>query len=841
MGAKEKAKIRIEDDRTGIDVETFKRAFLDNLFYIQGKNASAATKNDLYFALAYTVRDRLLHRWLNTQKQYWEQNVRTVGYLSAEYLVGPHLANNLINTGFYSKVSQAMSELGVDIDMLIQQEEEPGLGNGGLGRLAACFLDSMATLDIPAIGYGIRYEFGIFDQEIKDGWQVEITDKWLRFGNPWEICKAENSVQVFFGGKTEKSYNEHGHFKVTWHPDEIVTGIPYDTPILGFKTNTAATLRLWKSDSDMSFDFQTFNRGDYYGAVNQKISSENISKVLYPNDHEITGKKLRLKQQYFFVSCSLQDAIRTHIKRGNRIHTFHEKFSLQLNDTHPAVAIAEMIRLLLDEHELDWAESWKITTKTFGYTNHTLLPEALEKWSIDLFQHLLPRLLEIIYEINFQFMEEVKKKVDKHALQCLSIIDESGGKYIRMANLAAYGSKSINGVAALHTKLVTESVLKDFYQIWPERFNNKTNGVTPRRWMLLINPKLSDLITETIGSKWQTDLRELKHLEKHAEEPNFLIAWEKCKSFAKNRLAEYAKNQFGITINPNSLFDIQAKRIHEYKRQHLNVLHIIHLYNKIKENPEIDMVPRTFIFSGKAAPAYFMAKLIIKLINNVGDMINNDPDVRDRLKVLFLPDFNVTNSQRIYPAADLSEQISTAGKEASGTGNMKFTMNGALTIGTLDGANVEIREEVGKENFFLFGNTVEENEALWRRGYRPRDFYEADPDLKKCLDMIALDYFSKGENGLFWPLVDHILDHDDYLAMADFRSYVDQQEKVSEAFRDEENWTSMSIINTANTGKFSSDRTIKQYADDIWKVKPIKIEIPDYNPIQATNVKIDVK
>ncbi len=833
--------IKIEDDRTGTGVETFKRAFLDNLFYVQGKNVNAATKNDLYFALSYTIRDRILHRWLNTQKEYWEQNVRAVGYLSAEYLVGPHLSNSLINTGFFKNVHQAMSELGVDLDMLIVQEEEPGLGNGGLGRLAACFLDSMATLDIPAIAYGIRYEFGIFDQEIQDGWQVEITDKWLRYGNPWEICKPENAVSVFFRGRTEKKYDEHGVLRVTWIPDEIVTGIPYDTPILGFQTNTAATLRLWKSDAEMSFDLHSFNRGDYYGAVDKKINSENISKVLYPNDHEREGKELRLKQQYFFVSCSLQDAIRIHLNRGNSIDTFHEKFVLQLNDTHPAVAVAELMRLLLDVHNLSWEHAWEITTKSLAYTNHTLLPEALEKWSVDLFQSLLPRLMEIVYEINYRFMNEVKDKVDESTLGRLSIIDDSGGKSVRMANLAAYGCFSINGVAELHTELLKKSVLKDFYELWPGRFNNKTNGVTPRRWLMLINPKLCGLINDAIGRDWQNDLMQLKNLEKYAEDPGFLSAWRTSRLEAKQRLADYIKGQQGIRVNPDSLFDIQAKRIHEYKRQHLNVLHVIHLYNKIKENPDIDIVPRTFIFSGKAAPAYHLAKLIIKLINNVGQVVNNDPEVKGRLKVIFLPDFNVTNSQRIYPAADLSEQISTAGKEASGTGNMKFTMNGALTIGTLDGANVEIMKEVGEKNFFLFGNTVDENNALWGKGYRPRDYYEVDPDLKKCLDMISLDYFSGGQKGLFWPIVDQLLDFDPYLVLPDFRSYIKQQKKVSEIYPDWKRWNTMSVINTANVGKFSSDRTIQQYCQDIWKVDPVKIEIPGYNQLRATSMKIDVK
>ena len=839
METLEKPKIKIEDDRTGTDIETFKRAFLDNLFYIQGKYPEVATKNDLYFALAYTVRDRLLHRWLNTQKQYNENNVRTVGYMSAEYLVGPHLGNNLINMGFQTNIRQALDELGVNLDELIAQEEEPGLGNGGLGRLAACFLDSMATLDIPAIGYGIRYEFGIFDQEIHNGWQMEITDKWLRFGNPWEISRIENAVQVFFGGKTEKKYDNRGRFKVIWIPEQVVTGIPYDTPILGYKTNTAATLRLWKSDSDHSFDFQTFNRGDYYGAVNDKISSENISKVLYPNDVQRIGKELRLKQQFFFVSCSLQDAIKIHLSRGNKIENFNEKFTLQLNDTHPSIAIAELMRLLMDMHDLGWDKAWSITTQTFGYTNHTLLPEALEKWPLDMFQHLFPRHSEIIYEINHRFLSGIKTKVDPEALKRLSIIDETGDRFIRMANLSAVGSKSINGVAALHSRLLIENVMKDFYGIWPEKFNNKTNGVTPRRWVVLINPKLSNLITDKIGDGWQTSMKDLRKLEEHVDDPNFLIAWQKCKAYAKQNLADHIWETQHIKINPESIYDVQAKRIHEYKRQHLSVLHIIRLYNQIKENPQLDIVPRTFIFSGKAAPGYHIAKLMIKLITSVGDIVNNDPDIQDKLKVVFLPDFNVTNSQRIYPAADLNEQISTAGKEASGTGNMKFAMNGALTIGTLDGANIEIMKEVGKENFFLFGNTTETIDEIHKKGYRPRDYYEQDEELKKCMDMISLDYFSGGQKGLFWPISDHLLNHDNYMLLADFRSYVETQDRVSDAFRDMELWATMSILNTARIGKFSSDRTIQEYCDDIWKVDPVQIVIPEYNPMHATKVRLD--
>ncbi|MFT6866131.1 MAG: starch phosphorylase [Cyclobacteriaceae bacterium] len=841
MEAPQKTKMKIEDDRTGIDNETLKRAFLDNLFYIQGKNPQNATRNDYYMALAYTVRDRLLHRWLFTQKNYHEKNVRTVGYLSAEYLMGPHLGNNLINLGLYEKVKKSISELGLDLKYLLDQEEEPGLGNGGLGRLAACYLDSMATQDVPAIGYGIRYEFGIFDQIIQDGWQVEITDKWLRYGNPWEIPRIEDKEIVGFGGKTESYYDDKGTFCVKWIPEQVVVGIPYDTPILGFGTNTAATLRLWNAQSAESFDFQSFNRGDYYGAVYDKIGSETISKILYPNDSSLKGKELRLKQQYFFVSCSLQDVIKLHLTRGNNIKNLCEKFALQLNDTHPSIAVAELMRLLVDEHHLDWGQAWDITQKTLGYTNHTLLPEALETWSVGLMQWLLPRHMEIIYEINFRFLEIIKAKYpgDDERQSRMSIINENGEKSVRMANLAIVGSHSVNGVAALHTDLLKKYLFHDFYALWPEKFSNKTNGVTPRRWMVLINPKLSELISETIGTGWIRRLDELKKLEAYAENPNFVIAWQKCKRSVKKELSDYVKKEMGIHLPVDSLYDMQAKRIHEYKRQHLNALHIITLYNRLKANPDMKMVPRVFVFGGKAAPGYMTAKLIIKLITSIGDKVNNDPDVRDRLKVVFMPDFNVTNSQRIYPAADLSEQISTAGLEASGTGNMKFAMNGALTIGTLDGANIEIREEVGEANFFLFGLTTPEVSEL-RKNYQPRDYYDSNIELKKCLDMISTGYFSPDQKNRFWPLVDHLLEHDDYMLLADYDSYIQTQELVSAAYSDSENWAKMSILNVARIGKFSSDRSIAEYSKDIWKIEPVKIEIPEYNAMTATEVELEM-
>ncbi|MGL5080327.1 MAG: glycogen/starch/alpha-glucan phosphorylase [Microcoleaceae cyanobacterium] len=832
--------IRIEDDRTGLDVETLRRAFADNLFYIQGKFPEVATKNDFYMALAYTVRDRMLRRWLNSQQTYVQKDAKIVCYLSAEFLVGPHLGNNLVNLGIYDQVNQAVEASGLSLQDLIDQEEEPGLGNGGLGRLAACYMESLASLDIPAIGYGIRYEFGIFDQEIHDGWQVEITDKWLRFGNPWEIARTESAVEIGLGGRTEAYYDDQGRYRVRWIPNQLVKGVPYDTPILGYKTNTANTLRLWKAEAPESFNFVAFNVGDYYGAVNEKTLSENITKVLYPNDEPIQGKQLRLEQQYFFVSCSLQDMIRIHLLRNDNLDNFHEKFSAQLNDTHPTIGVAELMRLLVDVHGMEWDKAWNITQNTFAYTNHTLLPEALEKWQVGLFGSLLPRHLEIIYEINHRFLALVREKFpnDNGKLARLSLIDDSGDKYVRMANLACAGSMAVNGVAALHTELLKQSVLKDVYEMWPEKFSNKTNGVTPRRWVVLSNPRLAYLISSKIGDSWIKNLDELRKLEGYLEDAGFREAWRQVKREIKGELAERIQQRCNITVNPDTLFDIQVKRIHEYKRQHLNVLHIITLYNRIKHNPNIDIVPRTFIFGGKAAPGYFMAKLVIKLINSVGAVVNNDPDVRDRLKVAFIPDYNVTMSQRVYPAADLSEQISTAGKEASGTGNMKFSMNGALTIGTLDGANVEIREEVGEENFFLFGLKTEEVYAKKSQGYNPWDYYSSNAALREVIDQISHGHFSNGNPDLFKPLVDSLLYHDEYMLLADYQSYIDCQDQVSQAYRDYDKWTRMSILNVARIGKFSSDRSIQDYCRDIWKVEPVPVELKDYVQAKA-GFKVD--
>ncbi|MGL4617786.1 MAG: glycogen/starch/alpha-glucan phosphorylase [Chroococcidiopsis sp.] len=823
--------IQIEDDRTGVDVATLKRAFLDNLFYIQAKFPRIATKNDYYMALAYTVRDRLLNRWLNTTQTYLEKAPRMVAYLSAEFLTGPHLGNNLIDLGLYNVVKQAIEELGLNFTELLEQEEEPGLGNGGLGRLAACYIDSLATLEIPAIGYGIRYEYGIFDQEIKDGWQVEITDKWLRYGNPWEVARPENALQVKFGGHCEAYTDERDRYCTRWVPYKAVKGVPYDTPILGFQTNTANTLRLWKAEAPKSFDFAAFNQGDYFGAVREKSECENITKVLYPNDESYAGKQLRLEQQYFFVSCSLQDMIRIMQVQNLALERFHEHYAIQLNDTHPTVAVAELMRLLLDEYGFDWDRAWEITTKTFAYTNHTLLPEALERWPLGMFGSLLPRHLELIYEINRRFIDEIRIKFpdDLDRIRRLSIIDESGERYVRMAHLACVGSFAINGVAELHSELLKQTTLHDFYEMYPEKFTNVTNGVTPRRFMVLSNPRLANLLTNKIGDSWIKQLDELQKLENFIHDPNFCQEFRQVKQAVKQDLADYIRANYNIEINSNSLFDIQAKRIHEYKRQHLNALYIITLYNRMKANPDLDVTPRTFLFGGKAAPSYYIAKLIIKLINSIADVVNDDPDMHGRLKVIFMKDYNVKFAQRVYPAADLSEQISTAGKEASGTGNMKFSMNGALTIGTLDGANIEIRDAVGADNFFLFGLTAAEVLAKKATGYNPWDYYNSNGELKLVLDRISSGFFSHGDTNLFKPLIDSLLYRDEYLLLADYQSYVECQDRVSQAYRDRDRWTRMSILNVARIGKFSSDRAIQDYLQNIWKVPAVKVEVKEYS------------
>ncbi|MGD9577359.1 MAG: glycogen/starch/alpha-glucan phosphorylase [Syntrophorhabdus sp.] len=813
-----------EDVRTGLSTESIKRAILENLNFIQGRIPILATPNDWYMSLAYTVRDRMLERWIRSILAL-RQSPRAVCYLSAEFLMGPHLVNAMVNLGIYEQVREAAVQLNLDLEDIIAQEGEPGLGNGGLGRLAACFLDSLASLEIPAIGYGIRYEFGIFDQEIRDGWQCEVTDKWLALGNPWEIARPEIAYYVNLGGHTEHYYDEQGKYRVRWVPQRVVKGMAYDTPIPGYHVDTVNILRLWKSEACESFDFQAFNVGDYYGAVEEKIASETISKVLYPNDEPSIGKQLRLAQQYFFVSCSLQDMIRIHLLTGDAPDTIHKKFAAQLNDTHPSIAVAELMRLLVDEHQVDWDRAWAVTQKTFAYTNHTLLPEALEKWPLHLFRQMLPRHMEIIFEINRRFLDDARLVYpgDEERLRRLSLIDETGERYVRMANLATVGSHSVNGVAALHTELLQKTVMKDFYEFFPEKFQNITNGVTPRRWILLSNPNMSQLITDAIGEGWICNPQDtFRGLEKFVDDVEFKKKWRKAKFYNKQELAELIKKRIGIIVNPESMFDIQVKRIHEYKRQHLNILHVITQYNALKNNPKLDVPDRTIIFGGKAAPGYFMAKLIIKLINSVADVVNNDPDIADRLKVIFFPDFNVKNGQRIYPAADLSEQISTAGKEASGTGNMKFSMNGALTIGTLDGANVEIREEVEPENFFLFGLTVGQVLELKTRGYTPMEYYQGNSKLREAIDLISSGFFSRGDKNLFKPLVDSLLYQDEYCVLADYQAYIDCQQKVNEAFLDQDQWDRMSILNVARMGQFSSDRSINEYTQKIWKVNPVK-------------------
>ncbi len=814
--------------RTALTPDTIQHAIMDNLYCIQGRIPRTATRNDWYMAVAYTVRDRILHKWMQTIDAYMGNNKKSVSYLSAEFLIGPQLGANMINLGIYENVRLAVKELGLNLDDLLEQEEEPGLGNGGLGRLAACYLDSLASMKILGVGYGIRYEFGIFDQEIRNGWQVETTDKWLRLGNPWEVPRPEICFDVNFGGHTEYFTDNNKRLCVRWIPGKIVRGVACDIPIPGYKVDIVNLLRLWKAEAAESFDVRTFNTGDYYGAVEEKVSSENITKVLYPNDESLAGKQLRLEQQYFFVSCSLRDMIRVHINRGQEIKTFHEYYAIQLNDTHPSIAVAELMRLLVDEHALDWEIAWEITQKTFAYTNHTLLPEALEKWSLPLFARILPRHLEIIYEINSRFLDDVRKKyaADDARIAALSIIDEHGERSVRMAHLACVGSHAINGVAELHSELLKQNVLREFYELFPEKFLNVTNGVTQRRWMVLSNPRLSELITQQIGEEWIHAMdTALTPLEKFAENAKFQKAWRAIKLENKIKLSAMIKERTGIVVNPDSLFDIQVKRIHEYKRQHLNILHVITRYLKIKNNPESHWVPRTVIFAGKAAPGYSMAKLIIKLITSVADVVNNDSTIGNALKVVFFPDFNVKNAQSIYPAADISEQISTAGKEASGTGNMKFSMNGALTIGTLDGANVEIREAVGADNFFLFGLTADEVQTTKQYGYDPAAYLRKQNELSEALELIAQGYFSNGNRDLFAPIVQSLLHHDEYLVAADFQSYCECQDRVDAAYCNPTAWTKMSILNVARMGKFSSDRAIREYAEKIWQVTPTNISI----------------
>ncbi len=822
--------IVVEDDRTGMAGVVLQRAFLDHVRYSQGKHPKTATDHDRFMSLALMARDRLVQRWTATQGQYYAVDAKRVYYLSAEFLLGRALRNNLQNIGILDECRRVMADLGVDLEALFEEEVDAGLGNGGLGRLAACFLDSLATLSYPGYGYGIRYEFGIFEQRLRDGYQVEYPDEWLRFGNPWELVRPEYTVPVHFYGRCEEYRDERGAWRVRWTGTDPILGVPYDTPIAGYRSDTVNTLRLWRARASEEFDLGVFNQGDYVRAVEDKNASETISKVLYPSDNSWAGRELRLKQQYFFVACAIADIVRRYTKVHKTFDAFADKVAIQLNDTHPAIAVPELMRVLMDHHGLGWDPAWEITTATFGYTNHTLLAEALERWPVSLFERLLPRHLQIIYEINRRHLRAVMNRwpneTDRAAR--MSLIEEGNEKQVRMAYLAAVGSHKINGVAALHSELLRRELLHDFAEMAPEKFTNKTNGVTPRRWLLSCNPRLAGLITSRIGGDWPADLDQLKRMAPLAEDPGFRASFRAVKAQNKADLSEYMLRTVGVQVSVDSLFDVQVKRIHEYKRQLLNALHIIGMYLRAKRDPEVLAVPRTYIFAGKAAPAYRMAKSIIRLITSIGEVVNNDPSVPG-LRVVFLPNYGVSVAERIFPAADLSEQISTAGKEASGTGNMKFALNGAVTIGTLDGANVEIREAVGPENFFLFGMTAEEVTARVREGYNPRWHYDNEPELKEVIDLIASGFFSVGSPGHFLPLVDSLLTHDPYLVLADYAAYAAAQAQVSKAYRDPERWTRMAIHNVAHMGAFSSDRTIREYAREIWNAHPVPVSLAPYN------------
>ena len=821
----------LEDDRTGMDDATLRRAFLDHLAYSLGKRAGTSTPLDRFVAIALTIRDRLVYRWAQTQETYSKTESKRIYYLSAEFLLGRALANNLHALGRYERARDLLREAGLELADLLEEEPEPGLGNGGLGRLAACFLDSMATLGYAGYGYGIRYEFGIFEQELANGWQVERPDEWLKFGNPWEICRPEYAVTVNFGGRVEESIDEHGGHHVRWVDTQKVLGVPFDTPIAGFQNDTVNTLRLWQARSSNEFDLSVFNDGDYVRAVEDKNASEVISKVLYPNDHNQAGRDLRLKQEYFFVACAIADVVRRFKKTHKSFDDFARINAIQLNDTHPAIAVAELMRVLVDLERLPWERAWEITVATLGYTNHTLLAEALEKWPVAMFERLLPRHLQIIYEINRRFVRSVMARFpgDEARLRRMSIVEEGPEKKVCMAHLAVVGSHAVNGVAALHTDLLKRDVLRDFAELSPAKFSNKTNGVTPRRWLHHCNPRLSALITEALGPGWITDLDQLERLAPLAKDAAFVEKVAAIKRQNKADFAAYAAQKWGFRFDPDSMFDVQIKRLHEYKRQLLNALHVIRIYLDAKRDPSTLVAPRTVLFGAKAAPGYRTAKLIIRLINAVADVVNGDLDLEGKLRVAFLPNYRVSLAERIIPAADLSEQISTAGKEASGTGNMKLSLNGALTIGTLDGANIEIREAVGPENFFLFGLTTEEVHDLQRTGYRPRSYYQQNPRLREVLDLIASGFFSSEDPALFRPLTDHLLENDTYMLLADFEAYVDCQSSVAQAFVDRKSWHEKAVVNIARMGRFSSDRTIRQYAEDIWGAVPVKVQLKPFD------------
>ncbi|XP_059096647.1 glycogen phosphorylase-like isoform X2 [Tigriopus californicus] len=814
------------------NVANVKKSFNRHLHYTLVKDRNVATPRDYYFALANTVKDHLTARWIRTQQYYYETDPKRVYYLSLEFYMGRSLNNTMINIGIQGACDEAMYQMGMDLEELEEIEEDAGLGNGGLGRLAACFLDSMATLGMAAYGYGLRYDYGIFTQRMVNGEQVEVPDDWLRYGNPWEKARPEYMIPINFYGRT---IEEDGKRK--WVDCQTVLAMPYDSPIPGYNNNCVNTMRLWSAKSPNNFNLRFFNDGDYIQAVLDRNLAENISRVLYPNDNSFGGKELRLKQEYFLCAATLQDVVRRfkHSKFGCRkvartdFSRMPEKVAIQLNDTHPAMAIPELMRILLDEENLDWDTAWDITNKCCAYTNHTILPEALERWPIDLLERLLPRHLEIIYTINHNFMAYVAERYnhDQEKMRSLSIVEEEGGKRINMAHLAIVGSHAVNGVARLHSELIKSDLFYNFHQMWPEKFQNKTNGITPRRWLLLCNPALSDLISDKIGEDWIVHLEQLAQLKQYADDPNFQREVMKVKSDNKQKLAQYLEEQTGVKVNPASMFDIQVKRIHEYKRQLLNVLHVMTLYNRIKQNPNAPFVPRTVMIGGKAAPGYYMAKQIIKLFNRVGSVINNDPVVGDKLKIIFLENYRVTYAEKIMPGSDLSEQISTAGTEASGTGNMKFMLNGALTVGTLDGANVEMAEEMGHENIFIFGMTVDEVKSLKSKGYDAKTYYEKNPELKQVIDQLKSGYYSQGNPDEFIDIYNNLMYHDIYLTLADYDSYMESQQKVSDTYKDNAKWAKMAIMNIASSGKFSSDRTIADYGRDIWGVEPNFEKLPD--------------
>jgi glycogen phosphorylase len=815
---------RDEESRTSLGKDALKRAFLDNLFYVQGKFPALASRTDYHLALAHLVRDRMLQRWISTAAAYTAQGARTVAYLSAEFLMGPHLGNNLINLGIMPVVAQALAELGLDLDDMLAREIEPGLGNGGLGRLAACFIDSLATMSVPCVGYGIRYEYGIFRQTFEDGRQVEQPDNWLALGSPWEFPHPEAAQIVNFAGHTEKFTDDDGVTRNRWIPGWSVQALPYNYMVPGYQNGRVNTLRLWSAVATDAFDLRIFNSGDYAEAVRAQTFAENISKVLYPEDSTPQGKELRLQQQYFFVSASIHDFIESVLPKDFDLDKLPDRVIFQLNDTHPVIGVPELMRILVDEKGMEWDRAWAITKQCFAYTCHTLLPEALEVWSGDLLGRLLPRHLEIIYRINEEFLEEVRERFgdDELRIRRMSIIAEHPERSVRMAHLATVAGAKVNGVAELHSQLLRDKVLPDFDEFYPGKFINVTNGVTPRRFIRLANPALSELITDALGVGWLTDLDRLRELEPYAEDEEFRDKFREVKAHNKRRLSNVLVERDGVSVHDGHLLDVMVKRLHEYKRQTLKVLHIVTLYDRILsgEVKPADIVPRTFIFGAKAAPGYRTAKEIIHLINAVGSVVNADPQVEDRLKVIFPPNYNVTLAEKVIPAADLSEQISLAGKEASGTGNMKFALNGALTIGTDDGANIEIRKLVGDDNFFLFGLLEPEVEALYARGYVPSSFYESDPSLRRAIDLIAHGTFSNGDRGVFEGLVSNLLYDDRFMALADYRAYIDAQDQVDKAYADSDAWTRSAILNVARSGFFSSDRSMRDYISRIWHTTP---------------------